>query len=128
MAIAEHLSSLREEFQDCRVAAYVDLSAKMVLSSSVRGKVPQEKLDALCNRASDALTGDASSAVPSLLTGETDAQLRSAVIAVGDTIEILQRSSVDSDEALCCVCDATVEITKFLSAGLVKLHSIGAET
>lgn len=128
MAIAEHVKSLQDSFDACQIAAYVDLSAKMVLSSASRATVPQEKLDSMCNAASDVLTGAASGAVASVLAGEADASLQSAVIVIGDSIHIVQRSFDDPDEALCCLCDATVDVGEIMSAGVAHVKAIGAET
>lgn len=124
MAIAEHLKALQDEFIDCQIAAYVDLSAKMVLSSSTQLAVPQEKLDLLCQKAAAILANEDAA---TFLSGDAAEPLQSAIIVLGDSVNVFHRSPADPDEALCCVCAVGVDIETFLSSAQNGVAAIGAE-
>ncbi len=125
MAIAEHLNALQDGFADCQIAAYVDLSARMVLSSASKLAVPQEKLDMLCDKAAAVLADRDAAGV---ISNDTAQPLQRAIILLGDTVHVFHRSPADPDEALCCVCAAGVDISAFLSSAQSGVEAIGAET
>ena len=74
----QELDALREGLTGCRLAAYADLSARMVLRVSAEGRPPREEIDALCNLAARYLDG---AAITALFEGEP---LYSAVFAGTD--------------------------------------------
>lgn len=67
ISFEKQLDALRETLGDCRLAAYADLSTRMVLRVSADKRPPREEIDALCDLAAQFLDGPS---LPALFDGE----------------------------------------------------------
>jgi hypothetical protein len=118
MAPSAKIRSLRRSTPGCRLIAYVDLSARLVLYADSDEPVPQESLDALCLRGTRLLGGPVADAAMQALAAASPP--REALLFRNGAIEAFVRASGGGDEALCCVLSPVVALDPFLDA-------IGAE-
>lgn len=81
------LDSLCAEPEGCSLAAFVDLSTRMVLRTNAANRQPQDSLNALCGQAAVLLE-----------TGQT------ALIAGTDVMTVALRSGVEPSDGLLCQC------------------------
>lgn len=113
MDMVEQLSDLRQTLPGCHLAAFIDLSARMVLAHEARSKAPQERLDGLADRAARLLT------TPDVATPSPDHAL-----AVSDhNIEIFLRAAPDADDSLALVCSNDTDAEAAVDAGFAFLRS-----
>lgn len=99
--ISEQLAAFRERVPGCFVVVFADLSTGMVLASSSAEKMPQEKLDALCMDACDALKGVQTAAVAEAVFDKEMPAPDVAVQTAGETIKCFVRPPEHVEEALC---------------------------
>lgn len=112
MDIASHLSDLRGRISGCHVAAFIDLSAKMVLAHDARSKLPQERLDGLADRAERLLK------TPGLIDGADH------VVAVSsDNLEIFIRAETES---LAFVCNTSADVDQAVEHGQAWFAQVSA--
>lgn len=121
MSIADGLKSLQTDFEACQIAAYADLSTKMVLSSSSDSPVPQEQLDQLCAKAATVMNGVSGQAVAAMLSSSQEARIDEVVSLHGADTYFMVRSATDPDEAICCLCSQDVDVSAFSAAVKAKL-------
>lgn len=121
MGIADQLNALRGDVAGCRIATFADLASGLVLFASAEGRVPQERLDALCRRALAVLSGPASAAA-ALLHAPVDR----AVAPEGDGLLVVLRVPGDPDEALVFHCDRDIDLAAFMARAARDLDAIGA--
>lgn len=121
MGIADQLNALRGDVAGCRIAAFADLASGLVLAASADGRVPQERLDALCRRATSVLSGTAPAA-SSLLAGQVDR----AMLPDGDGILVILRVPEEPDEALVFQCDRDIDLVAFTTRAARELAALGA--
>jgi hypothetical protein len=122
MGIADQLTALRRDFPACRVATFADLSSGLVLFTSAASRVPQDRLDALSNRARALFAGSAGEAGAALLGGP----VQEAVFADEDGLVVLVRSPTEPDEAMICHCDAGIDLAAFAARARRELAALGA--
>lgn len=114
MDISIRLSDLRRTIPGCHVAAFIDLSARMVLVHDARSKAPQERMDGLADRA-----------VSLLDTPGIDQATPNYAMAVSeDNLEIFLRAMSESDDGLCLVCGLDTDPQTAAQAGLSMLRGI----
>lgn len=139
--VVEVLDALAQSDPACRVAAFADLSAGMVLvtnrATAVPGGAlpPRERLDALCAEARAALPGaDAlPGAAPEGGTGALAIAVGAPAAASGaeDAIELrlFLRLAGAPEEALCCLCGPDLDLPAFLDRardGLTRIAGDGS--
>ncbi len=121
LKIAEQLDAMRSDFPQCRSLTFADLASGLVLYASTVKKMPQERLDAMSDRARALLEGPAAAAAERALGSRPSA----AVWSGGDSLFIFVRSPVLPDEALCCECSAEIEVTAFTERAARELAALG---
>ncbi len=114
MEIAAQLSDLRSAIPGCHVAAFVDLSTRMVLAHDTRSKVPQERLDGLADRAVALLDTP--------ITGDVPPDHAIAISA--DNQEVFLRAVPKSSDGLCLVCGHDTDAQAATKAGLTLLRGM----
>ncbi|MEO0371051.1 MAG: hypothetical protein AAF231_06310 [Pseudomonadota bacterium] len=114
MDITAQLSQLRSTIPGCHVAAFIDLSARMVLAQDARGKAPQERMDGLADRAVSLLD------TPGIGADTPD----HAIALSADNQEVFLRSSEDSSYGLCLVCGLATNTQSAVKAGLTMLRGL----
>ncbi len=124
MGIAEQLNGVRRDFPGCRVAAFADLSSRLVLFTSADARLPQDRLDAFCARAGALFTGPAGQAGAALL----GAPVERAVVPDGDAVFVFVRSPDEPDEAVICQCDADTDPAALSARIAQELAALGAGT
>lgn len=116
MDIGQELDALRDALPDCRLAAYVDLEAELVLISSAHDKPRQEALDALAQFGAQALSGR--------LPGVAGAE--NAVLLGPAELTVVLRSPAEPGEAVCCKCTAGADADAVLDRMRLSLTRIAA--
>lgn len=122
MGAADQLNAFRRGFPDCRVAVFADMSSGLVLSASTDRNLPQENLDALCERARSALTGGLLTSVEVAIGGP----IAASVTSEDDKLYVFVRSETEPDEVFACECAPDVDLFLFLSGASGALAAIGS--
>lgn len=117
MDMAAQLSDLRQAVPGCHVAAFVDLSAKMMMTHDARSKAPQERLDDLAERALRLLT------TPGVAEPAPD----HVVCVSADNLEIFLRADPASDDSLVLVCGLSTDVGTAVQTGLALLKGFTAD-
>jgi len=125
MNITERLDCVRQEFPECQLLAYADISTNMILSTSGAMELRQEHLDSLCDIAVDVLGGQSSSHLRSLLEGRSGATVFQVIIIEPTEVHVFLRSTASLKEALCCVCSPLINLGEFISGARLHLDEIG---
>lgn len=113
MDMAAKLSDLRQTIPGCHLAAFMDLSARMVLAHDARSKPPQERLDGLADRARR-------------LLNTPDVALNHAIAISEDNLEIFLCSAPASEDSLALVCGVETDVYAAIEVGLALLREAGA--
>ena len=121
MGLADQLNALRRDIAGCRIAAFADLSSGLVLFASAEGRVPQERLDALCKRAMAVLSGPAAAAAPLLGT-----PVGRAAVPDEDGVLVILRMPNEPNEALVFHCDLGVDLPAVMARAARELEALGA--
>lgn len=114
MDIARQLSDLRNAIPGCHVAAFIDLSTRMVLAHDARSKAPQERMDGLADRAV--------SLIDTPCIGDTTPD--HAIAISEDNQEIFLRAMSDRSDGLCLVCSHATDTQAATNAGLKLLRGL----
>ncbi len=126
MNVVEELESFRRDVAGCRVAALVDLSTTMVLSTATATRLPQEELDSLAAAAKGALAGPMPEAALGC-EGEDPPEAMEALLATGAETRAFLRGAAGRQEALVCVCGPEASPVEVFEAGRRTLLSIMAD-
>lgn len=110
ISFAKELDALRAGLKGCRLAAYADLSARMVLRVSSDTKPRREEVDALCDLAAQCLDGPA---MPALFDGEPPF---TALFAGPKESRFFIRSLTDPTDALILIVAEPVSQAKVWAA------------
>lgn len=115
--VAELLDGLTARHGACRVVAYADLSARMVLVTNSAAATPREALNALCKQAATALQDNP-------LTPPETCDV--AIMTTPDQVQIFLRLPTEANEALCCICDPNLDLPAFVEEARDCLVRIAA--
>ena len=126
MNVTEELDVFRTALAGCQVAALVDLSTSMVLSTSTSSRLPQEELDALAMAAKNALSGQMSEAALGE-DGEDAPEAMEALLATTHEARAFLRGASDRKEALICVCGPDADLSEVFESGRQTLTKIIAD-
>lgn len=127
MNIVERLDCVRQEFPECQIVAYADLSTNMILSTSTAMELRQEYVESLCDSAVDALGGQSSLPLQGALGEGGDADVFQVIIIDPTEVHIFLRSTTSPMDALCCVCSPLINLGAFLTGARLQLDEIGRE-
>ncbi len=103
MGVTARLDALRKALPGCSAVVLGDMSADLVLCSSLRDERPQEWLDALCAAGSALLSGP--------LAGAAGGGVTWAAASSGGGVRMFLRLTEDGADVLCCVCAGDVDIS-----------------
>lgn len=106
---ADALKSLVESYPALRAVAFADLSTRMVLVSESRTPMLREAFQALCLHGGALLTAVDSDPI------DPDTACDAAISVDTEGMSVFLRVPGAPDDALCCLCDPTVEVDAFLA-------------
>lgn len=106
---AELLDTLAEQFPDCIIAAYADITTGITLLTRGSFDAPREALNELCAEAALTL---GSVEAPAL--GSQTCPV--AIKAVDHAVFVYMRSAEDPGDALLCMCRPEIDLGAFLPA------------
>ncbi|NJS39406.1 MAG: hypothetical protein HC783_10720 [Rhodobacteraceae bacterium] len=121
MAISDSLGAVIKAFPQTRVVAFADLSSRMILASQGRDDVTQEFLDQLCQQARTSFDDPLFS-----LSVEAFGEPHSALVIGPDGVRLFLRSENEPADALCCVCDHSIDLPGFVAKIRETLDKISA--
>lgn len=124
MTIAARLEELRRDHPGCRLAAFADLSAGMILASSADPVPPQERLDRLCTAATELLAGESAARMAEVCNAGKGGWPTHAIAIDGAEINLFLRSEHEPSDALCCIVDTARDLELFLSDARRNLDAI----
>ena len=126
MSVNEELDAFRAGVSGCDVAALVDLSTSMVLSTSTSLRLPQEELDALAATAKDVLTGPMSEAALGVDGADAPEATEGLLATASDTRTFFSAGS-GRHEALICVCGPDADLAQVFEGARRTLATIIAD-
>lgn len=106
MAVSDILDDLREQFPACKLIAFADLSADMVLATSAATTMPQERWDLLCAMARDGMGPDEAG------IGPPNTMIFAALVTDNET-DVFLRSLAAPDFVLCAVGAPDLHVADF---------------
>ena len=112
---ADELNALADAHPACRVAAFADLAAGMVLVASGHGATRREALDELCAEGRDLFAGSGGG------DGPPDGM---AIAADARGVRLFLRGRAVPDDMLCCDCTPDLDLAAFLPAANACLDSL----
>ncbi|MDP3197508.1 hypothetical protein [Tabrizicola sp.] len=119
MGVNESLGAVVKAFPQARLVAFADLSSRMILSSMGPLSTTQEYLDRLCDQARTSFDDPLFS-----LSVEAFGEPNAAVVMGPDTVRVFLRSDVEPADALCCICDHSIDLPAFVAKIRSTLESI----
>jgi len=108
-------------YPQARVVAFADLSSRMILASQGRDDVTQELLDVLCQQARTSFDDPLFS-----LSVEAFGEPHGAVVMGSDSLRVFLRSESEPADALCCICDHSIDLAGFVAKLRTTLEGITA--
>jgi hypothetical protein len=123
MSVAESLGAVITAYPQARVVAFADLSSRMILASQGRDDVTQEHLDRLCQQARASFDDPMFA-----LSVEAFGEPHGAMVVGPDNLRVFLRSETEPADALCCICDHSIDLTGFVAKIREALDSITAGT
>ena len=115
MGVAEELDDLRGAFEACRIAAFADIDAQLVLVSSSAKKARRETLDKLCAEAAGIFRD---SKVPSPVVVDF------AVSQQDGELKVFLCEPEQRLDAACFVCEPGLDLDAFLTAARSMLDRL----
>lgn len=119
MSVNESLGAVVKAFPQARLVAFADLSSRMILSSSGTLSTTQEHLDKLCDQARASFDDPLFS-----LSVEAFGEPNGAVVMGPDNLRVFLRSEFEPADALCCICDHSIDLPAFVAKIRDTLESI----
>jgi hypothetical protein len=119
VGVNETLGAVVKAFPQARLVAFADLSSRMILASSGTLGTTQEYLDQLCGQARTSFDDPLFS-----LAVEAFGEPNSAVVMGPDSVRVFLRSESEPADALCCICDHSIDLPAFVSKIRDTLDSI----
>ena len=123
--MTEQLDEMRDGLYGCRLLAFADLAAGLVLCHSAERRPPQEEMDALCDMAATMLDGTAAEGAAEALDG--DGRIDQAIALPEGESFLFLRSPTHPEEALLCVGEPVFDLEAALEAGRALLERNGGE-
>lgn len=117
---SEILQDLTAQHAGCRTVVFADLAQPMVLLSESRSPVHRERLQSLCLEGQSLLTAVDEGEIDPTTCCDT------VLSANPDGLAVFLRLPDAPSDALCCLCDAHVDIASFLPAARACLEKLGA--
>ena len=121
MAISDSLGAVIKAYPQVRVIAFADLSSRMILASQGKDDVTQEYLDQLCQQARTSFDDPLFS-----LSVEAFGEPHAALIMGADDLRLFLRSETEPADALCCICDHSIDLPGFVAKIRETLDKISA--
>lgn len=127
MNVMEALDALREDVPGCSVAAFTDLSSRVVLCASAATRPGQEELDALSEAAALCLDGAlAEGARPVWAEAAPDAAAGAAMLISDAGLRVALRAPGNATEALVCLCAPGTDPDRVVGRARAALDRIQA--
>ena len=120
--VHDQLNDLRASFADCRLIAFVDLEAELVLSCSAALKPRQEELDALAAAAKAILLPEPAA----MVDGSDFAATDEAILLSSEQSAVYLRAQDQEAEALVCICEPAQDLIVFRESARTALDAIMA--
>ena len=124
MTVSEALDTLRSDVPGCTIAAFADLSSRLVLTSSASSKPMQDELNSLSAAAAEALDGALAEGSGPIWGGDGTDKPDVAMLLTGQEARVFLRSPDNVAEALVCVCAPDSDIAAVLNSGREALQRI----
>lgn len=121
MGISESLGAVIKAYPQAIVVAFADLSASMILASQGRDDVTQEHLDRLCKQARSSFDDPLFS-----LSVEAFDEPHAAVVMGPENVRVFLRSEAEPADAICCICDHSIDLGGFVAKLRETLDQITA--
>jgi hypothetical protein len=121
LAISDSLGAVIKAFPQARLVAFADLSSRMILASQARDDVTQEFLDRLCQQARTSFDDPLFS-----LSVEAFGEPHAALVMGPDGVRLFLRSENEPADALCCICDHSIDLPGFVAKIRETLDKISA--
>jgi hypothetical protein len=119
--VNENLAAVMKAYPQTRVVAFADLSASMILASQGKADVTQEHLDRLCKQARASFDDPLFS-----LSVEAFGEPHGAMVLGPDGVRVFLRSETEPADALCCICDHSIDLAGFVAKIRETLDQITA--
>jgi hypothetical protein len=119
VAVTDTLGAVIKAFPQTRVVAFADLSSRTILASQGADDVTQEHLDGLCQQARASFDDPLFA-----LSVEAFGEPHSALVMGDDSVRIFLRSENEPADALCCICDHSIDLAAFVARLRETLDSI----
>lgn len=127
VTISEELAEFRAGFPGCFTVAFADLSTGMVLASSTSEKTTQERLDALCERATTCLSSAETAGFVVAFGRDRTCQPTLAWQAELGRVHCFIKLPHPAAEALCCVASMDVPLDKLSTDAAYLLTRLASE-
>ena len=121
MGVNETLGNVIASYPQVRLVAFADLAASMILASQGRSDFTQESLNRLCQQARASFDDPLFS-----LSVEAFGEPHSAVVMEADGLRVFLRSETEPADALCCICDHSIDLAGFMTKIRDTLDQISA--
>jgi hypothetical protein len=125
MTIAQRMQSVRDAFPECRLVAFADLAAGMVLSVSSESSRMQEEMNGLCATAVETLGGHTTGHLAPVFARAAAPGIFEVIIMERREIGVFLRSTTQPNDAFCCVCTPDIALADFLSVARKALDNSG---
>jgi len=122
--IMEQFEKIRAEFSECEAIALADISSQTVFCVSARKKPPQERIDALCEAATEILSGGLADGFATALGSPRGTLPQECFVMDRSDLLVFMRSPRDQDEVLLSICDARVDVERFLNCCRIRMTHI----
>jgi hypothetical protein len=119
LGVTESLGGVVKAFPQVRLVAFADLSSRMILASAGPLSTTQEYLDRLCDQARSSFDDPLFS-----LSVEAFGEPHSAVVMGPESLRVFMRSDTEPADALCCICDHSIDLGAFVAKIRDTLDSI----
>lgn len=126
MVVSDTLDGLRAQFPACKLIAFADLSADMVLATSATSTLGQEHWDGLCAMARDVLRGPANAPILSCL-GSAQSSLARAALISSQECNLFMTASQAPEYAFCVVGATDLGVAEFYHTAQPVLDTLAQD-
>lgn len=110
MGVVESLGAIIKAYPKARIVAFADLSSSMILASKGADAVNQEHLNLLCKQARASFDDPLFS-----LTVQAFGEPNGAIVLGEDSLRVFLRSETEPADAICCICDHSIDLAGFVA-------------